>query len=1045
MAVQPLLPFGVGDACAVADSPPAPPVPSVLSVPSAPSSSGVSRLIEELGRICAELPLEEKILVAPSLAIGHQTVERLALAGHRPVHLRVETVRNLAHAAVGPALAVEGKKLLSRAQALALIEQACAETLDDRSYFGELGDRPGFHRALQSAFDELRAAGLSPAALPAGAFADPRKPRELSSILERYQKALDAGGWIDRAEVLRRAVELVEAGPPPSRDGRGAVYLLPDGEDLKAVERRFLERLAGAGLRTVPTDPPEAWTQNAAGARIFRAIGEENEIREAFRGLLAGGARLDEAELLHTDSATYPALVFELASEHSIPCTFSGGVAASYTQPGRAALAFLQWVGEGFEAEALRQALASRHIAFPRDMAGHGASPLDAARAIREAAIGWGRRRHETALDRLVAELERPDDARPEEGEEGRAERDRRRIRRLARARAAREFVGKALALAPAAEKVGLAELARGVRGFVAAFTRVTGDLDATAASALDKLFEEFEALASPAIAIRDAALRLADAVRALHVATDRPRPGRLHVAELGAGGYSGRRRTFVIGLDETRHPGAELEDPVLSDEERRRINEAVSIELPLGRERAKEKSRALRACLARLRGNVALGWSGWNVRNLAQPGDVFPSPFLLEAFRQRAGEATANYERLGQALEAPAGFVPGPGGALDETEWWLARIENGGARGGPAAATVRALHPWLADGRRATEAREGLEFTAWDGDVGTSAVPLDPRESRAAFSSSRIQTLARCPHSYFLKVVLGVEAPEEIERDATEWLDAMKAGTLVHAIFHAFLQELAASGRKPDLVRDLPRIEAIADREILAWREKVPPRSELAFQNRRKNVFFACRTFLLLEEAHCREVTPRWFETAFGLPREASAGLGSRDPVEIPLGPGGSFLLRGSIDRIDEGPAGDFHVWDYKTGGALGVKEEKGLHGGRQIQHAIYALALEALLARSGRSGAVSRSGYFFPGRKGQGQRFAIPLSTPGTQDVLNTLFDLLRGGQFPHTQDPNDCRFCEFTGVCGEARIITGQSRAKLGETGDSALAAYRDIDGR
>ena len=29
---------------------------------------------------------------------------------------------------------------------------------------------------------------------------------------------------------------------------------------------------------------------------------------------------------------------------------------------------------------------------------------------------------------------------------------------------------------------------------------------------------------------------------------------------------------------------------------------------------RAKEKSRALRACLARLRGNVALGWSGWNV-----------------------------------------------------------------------------------------------------------------------------------------------------------------------------------------------------------------------------------------------------------------------------------------------------------------------------------------------------------------------------------------------------------------------------------------------
>ncbi|MGH9367434.1 MAG: hypothetical protein ACRD3M_07150, partial [Thermoanaerobaculia bacterium] len=383
---QPSLPF---------DEPSEPQGPRPAPLP------GESRLVEELARVCRELPLEEKILVAPSLAVGHQLTERLARGGTPWVNLRVETVRTLAHAVVGPELALDGWRLLSRAQALALVEQACAEALGPDSYFGGLQDRPGLHRALQETLDELRAAGIDPERLPAGAFAHRKKHRELREVFRRYAAALEAGRYVDSVEVLRRAVDALESGRSGSAGDR---YLLPEATALSALERRFLERLATGRLVRIAEDPPEAWTALARRTRLFRATGEENEVREVFRRILRGGISFDDVEILHTDPSVYPALLWELAREQEIPCTFASGIAASFTRPGRAALAWLDWIGQGFAAEVLREALASGALTLPwREGPEDASGSRAAARALREAGIGWGRERHRRCLDHLVA------------------------------------------------------------------------------------------------------------------------------------------------------------------------------------------------------------------------------------------------------------------------------------------------------------------------------------------------------------------------------------------------------------------------------------------------------------------------------------------------------------------------------------------------------------------------------------------------------------------------------------------------------------------
>ena len=121
------------------------------------------------------------------------------------------------------------------------------------------------------------------------------------------------------------------------------------------------------------------------------------------------------------------------------------------------------------------------------------------------------------------------------------------------------------------------------------------------------------------------------------------PRPGRLHVAHALSGGHSGRNYTFVIGLDDSRFPGAGLNDPLLLDEERGKLSPKLrkaSAELSLKMERfAKLQSR--------LRGTVTLGFS---CLNLQEDREMFPSPVVLSAYRilvQQPGRRSGRHDDM--------------------------------------------------------------------------------------------------------------------------------------------------------------------------------------------------------------------------------------------------------------------------------------------------------------------------------------------------------------------------------------------------------------
>jgi ATP-dependent helicase/nuclease subunit B len=124
---------------------------------------------------------------------------------------------------------------------------------------------------------------------------------------------------------------------------------------------------------------------------------------------------------------------------------------------------------------------------------------------------------------------------------------------------------------------------------------------------------------------------------------------------------------------------------------------------------------------------------------------------------------------------------------------------------------------------------------------------------------------------------------------------------------------------------------------------------------------------------------------------------------------------IAGKIDRVDETSSGTYHIVDYKTGSTYGYSMNGMFKGGRQLQHFIYALAIEQHLQLE--TGAVEESAYYFPTVKGLAQRFVRKqddrVRTQGLT-LLENLIELVSQGIFTMTDDENDCKFCDFKSVC-------------------------------
>jgi ATP-dependent helicase/DNAse subunit B len=384
--------------------------------------------------------------------------------------------------------------------------------------------------------------------------------------------------------------------------------------------------------------------------------------------------------------------------------------------------------------------------------------------------------------------------------------------------------------------------------------------------------------------------------------AGERPAPGAVAVLDPLALRARRVRALFVCGLQEGVFPARVRPQPLLGEEERRRLAETSGLRLGAHEDRSQLGQLAgerylLYAAVSRPRELLVLSWHVANDEGEPSARSLFVDD-VCDLFDRTLAEQRLR-RPLGAADRAVAGEAPGSAG--------------------PSGAGERAAT--LAAARTA----------ACNKVISEEPVLAELRER--PWSASSLEGWIRCPMRWFVQNVL---APGAFDPDP----EPLARGGLAHAALADTLEGLRA---ETGSARVSPGRLALA-RELLA---AALARNELhhplsVAPERRPGVRRRLRADLERYLEHAAEVEnplePTFLEAGFGI--DAGAGRGEQSAVgAFEFAP--SARLRGRIDRVDVSETGEAVVYDYKS--SFAPKPDRWVADGR-LQVALYMRAVEEL-----------------------------------------------------------------------------------------------------
>jgi ATP-dependent helicase/nuclease subunit B len=1035
----------------------------------------LSQFLRELCTICRSNLLNEKWLIAPNYRVGIQWVDQVSSAGQPVLNLRLKTIRTIAMDLSSERLTAQGLTYVSGLRKELLMD-TIFEYLQSKKtgYLSRLSTGQGLLQRLRSSIDELRLAGLGSKDIRPDACEVPEKGKELVWLLEEYEKKLSANNYVDYADILILAMERIN----DDRESlpEGLLIIVPEAEvtlSFCPLEKQLWSRIPPSFRKILPCDNPQetvlayrtdlallGMIGNAAEApspykdgsvNLFHATGEVNEIREIFRRIIAENIPFDTVEIIHTDSSTYVPLIYESAflfneeNETDIPVTFEEGIPIRYSKPGRALLAWIRWMNDGLPQYILHRMIQDGLLIMPT-----ASCPTTHqgkfAGLFRTLPIGMGRERYIPSFNHAISVCERQcsytttsyfeDDESPETKTQNIRE-------RCEVLKALRSFVNELLEHTPEhhSEKGVILSC---TTWFLEHAARCTNKFDNYAKEVILGKLKELEGYIKAGEILHgfDLWIWIAGLSQGLSAHALGPGPGHIYVAPLKTGGHSGRQHTFIVGLDDTRFPGSSHSDPILLDQERKRISGDLTpkSELP------EKKMTELMILLSRLRGDCMLSFSSLNLHDNRQ---MFPSPVILSAYRILSGDHEADHGALMKALNTPKSFTPDTSDlCITASEWWALtlcgdkEIENKNELLGK-------FFPHLGRGFEARHARESDDFTTYDGFVPACGEDMSPyKKNGMVLSSSRLELLARCPLHFFFRYVLGIEVPEEEIPDITRWLDHMQRGCLLHAVFREFMEQLKEQNERPIVNKHQSMLHAILTKHIDMVSNEYPPFNRLAFVTDVADLKKTADVFLLREEQFCRTSVPLFFEATIGLPQTGEGTiLDTEEPVSLPLYNGKTIRIRARIDRIDQtGGSGShaFTIWDYKTGSSSRYSRSDPFSKGRVIQNILYLLAAEKRLSEQvDRDAQVKRFGYFFPRIGELGRRISWNRKTlEAGKQYISMLCDLVAGGCFPYTNKADDIIYSDYADAVIDSNETIEQVQRKTACENNENLHPFRRL---
>lgn len=828
----------------------------------------------------------------------------------------------------------------------------------------------------------------------------------------------------------------------------------------------------------LPTHPPDGPTAQAVHAssraaspngalhtpehlRFHTTVGRAEEVRTVFRDIQKRGLALDQVDLAYTTPDPYLALIEQQAERHGIGVSMSPGRHLRETRPGQALLAYLDWIAGGQEAAPLIHMLRAGHLTLQR---GTDLPLLDAQVAswLAERTYGPGSAQHILQSIRQRVQYTEEQNPDPDEERQAHIANGKRIYRALFGLFVDDPELHADTGLPPVPDesdkapedrfilwssRSSMQKMAVHLKKMITEYGPVDKPTREKQERSFDerargRILEHLNMIESSGEALGDtlheSPSQLADYIRTwvreTFVGAQRPQPGEVHVVPLQTVGYADRRHLYVVGMDAESLSVTLNDDPMLSDADRRRLNEHEQITLPLTANRRQEEDWRVRQALLRHHGDATFVMHRFDLRSSEER---FPSTLYLQ-LRAVVQAASDTAPETDHDL-----VVQSAAHTLDPFDVWGLALSDQEEAPAPATEPARdalaRYAPHILDGQAAEAARASDAVTAYDGLLQNPPYPaldvLDP-DTPIIASASRLEMFARTPYLYFVKYVLEAEPLNEPALDDEDWLDALTRGTILHRTYELFLNGDADHGidgldRMPTR-DDAPALQRAFDAafEEATQQRGTPPNRQVA-EAARDSLETDIHAFLRADaargEAH-PDLVPARFEWRFGnRPRDEHPEVGLRTER-------GTLWLRGAVDRIDM-LQGDALVWDYKTGGMRDYDPLDGLRNKRwSLQWMLYARAVEEALGLS-----VDRSGYYFATARQMGRTVAYPPDSTGDSHpdtyrgdlnrIVNTLSEMGRQGVFVPSGDSlkqSDWRY-NYTALVYDRRARRDEVRAK------------------
>lgn len=952
-----------------------------------------------LGRLFEEIrkePFRRKIVIAPSYMEGQSWLMRICRELGSVMNVEVHTVQSFVRSQVEFSLYKQGLTLIGEQRSFWIIHYVMEQMASERdSYISMDQVKPGIAMHVHKAIMDLRRAGVRAEELRDNHFLSQQKGCYVRKVLSAYEGFLNQRNWTDFLGLLPYL---------PAQLPDNVELILPDPMPLPLVSTRMLGRLSNSRMTRIKMDASFTDVNSAlpfGEVRFYHATGKLAEVREAFRRIIQGRIPLDEVEMIVPDEE-YAVAISTMCASLDLSCSFANGLPVITSGMGRAAHFLLNLLESGYQVRLLVSMLQQQLITLSdRDQ---GISNVDCIRTLEKSGIGWGKERYVKLLGAQYLRSQEYSDERPVEQE---------RTEHLQREEEIKAYLANLLGdLFP--DEAALCSPAS-IWGWLVKILDRFGvcrvEEDAIVRQEMKDMGMELQECPVPDLMpIQQGFLYVRDMLQELRIGVQPlPKPGSLYVSSLANGGISGRRNTFLLGMDEHSWSGNIRQNPMLLDEECRRIGP----ELQTAVQRQRERQRLRDGRLGMMSGDLTLSFSSYD---LAEGTTVSPAFQLLQVFRKATGGPNADYDMLHRSLGEPVGYldVEKPSYTkpnklpLDGAHYVFGHIHAHASLQRERQAVIESVYPLLHQGRTALEARGRAQVTEHDGYIaGEEWTAYWRGLPERTLSASQLEKYAECPMRYFFQYVLGIRVKDQVTFDRNSWLKPNERGSLLHEVYRRYMTEVCAS-HVTLITHDYTLLLRIAEETILAYVERIPAPSPHVFEKERQAMLRDVEVFFRMEVQG--RTTPRFFEQEL---------IVDGQPLRLELEDGMTISLRGIVDRIDQVAPHQYRIIDYKTGSPRPYKENGVFVGGTQLQHALYAWGTELWMQQTGldSDAKVLEAAYIFPSERGQGQVIARSQSERHrVTEVIRRILSSMEQGVFIPASDTGACRYCDYADVCGD-----------------------------